>query len=101
MSKQWSGQLLRPIHELLGVQAPDPITDVLQAIVTLPVTNLDPAQASVTYDLMLVSLIGDTLLRYDAKQEWLLPHLAAAWETDADCRTWTVYLRKPSPPAAD
>ncbi|CAH8716982.1 ABC transporter substrate-binding protein [Paenibacillus thiaminolyticus] len=92
--KQWSGQLLRPIHELLGLQAPDPITDVLQAIVTLPVTNLDPAQASVTYDLMLVSLIGDTLLRYDAKRDQLLPHLAAAWETDADCRTWTVYLRK-------
>lgn len=92
--KQWSGQLLRPMQELLGLQAPDPITDVLQAIVTLPVTNLDPAQASVTYDLMLISLIGDTLLQYDAGRDQLLPHLAAAWETDAACRTWTVYLRK-------
>lgn len=92
--KQWSGQLLRPMQELLGLQAPDPITDVLEAIVTLPVTNLDPAQASITYDLMLVSLIGDTLLRYDAERDRLLPHLSAAWETDADCRTWTLYLRK-------
>ncbi len=91
--KQWSSQLLRRFTNCWGFRHRTRYR-CAAGDCDLAVTNLDPAQASVTYDLMLVSLIGDTLLLVDAKQERLLPHLAAAWETDADCRTWTVYLRK-------
>ncbi|MFW5434137.1 ABC transporter substrate-binding protein [Paenibacillus apiarius] len=92
--QQWIDDLRKPIQEQLGLQASNPATDVLHAIITQPVTTIDPARSSITFDQMLVSMIGDTLLQYDADKDELLPHLAIAWEADERCEIWTIYLRK-------
>ncbi|SYX85860.1 ABC transporter substrate-binding protein [Paenibacillus alvei] len=92
--RQWIGDLQKPIQEQFGLQPTTVGKDVLHAITTYPVTNLDPAFVSITYDSMLASLIGDTLLRYDADQNELVPHLAIGWEVDEQGLTWTIYLRK-------
>ncbi|NOJ73840.1 ABC transporter substrate-binding protein [Paenibacillus alvei] len=92
--QQWIGDLQKPIQEQLGLRPATADKDVLHAITTYPVTNLDPAFVSITYDSMLASLIGDTLLRFDADQNELVPHLAIGWEVDEQRHTWTIYLRK-------
>lgn len=92
--RQWIGDLLKPIQEQFGLRPTIVGKDVLHAITTYPVTNLDPAFVSITYDSMLASLIGDTLLRFDADQNKLVPHLAIGWEVDEQGLTWTLYLRK-------
>ncbi|WP_019422604.1 ABC transporter substrate-binding protein [Paenibacillus sp. OSY-SE] len=92
--QQWIDDLRKPIQEQLGLQTSDPATDVLHAIITQPVTAIDPARSSITFDQMLVSLIGDTLLQYDADKDELLPHLAIAWEADDRYEIWTIFLRK-------
>ncbi|WP_289356363.1 ABC transporter substrate-binding protein [Paenibacillus sp. S-12] len=92
--RQWIGDLQKPIQEQLGLRPATADKDVLHAITTYPVTNLDPAFVSITYDSMLASLIGDTLLRFDADQNELVPHLAIGWEVDEQRHTWTIYLRK-------
>lgn len=92
--RQWIGDLLKPVQEQFGMRSATADKDVLHAITTYPVTNLDPAFVSITYDSMLASLIGDTLLRYDADRNELVPHLAIGWEVDEQGLTWTIYLRK-------
>lgn len=58
------------------------------------IKNLDPAHVISRHDGHIVSHIFDTLVKFDSKENVLIPHLASHWETNDRGKTWTFYLRK-------
>jgi len=68
--------------------------DVLRFPLTQRIRSLDPASIHYAGESHLVNQLFDGLVRMDAKGETILPHIAHAWETDAQRTKWTFYLRK-------
>ncbi|TGQ77267.1 MULTISPECIES: ABC transporter substrate-binding protein [unclassified Mesorhizobium] len=55
--------------------------------------TLDPALSEITNSHVVVGVVYDHLVRYDATYK-LTPHLAERWEPNSDATEWTFYLRK-------
>ncbi|WP_257348565.1 ABC transporter substrate-binding protein [Pseudalkalibacillus decolorationis] len=92
--KSWIANVSEDVQALFGLQSPNSSKDVLRSIITRPLTTLDPAIASITFESYLVHQLGDSLVRYDKKEDKIKPHLAHHWLVENNFRTWTFYLRK-------
>lgn len=68
--------------------------DTLRIPFYRPLPALDPAHVVRSTESHLISQLFDTLVRYDARSDAILPHIAHYWETDEEQKIWTFYLRK-------
>ncbi|MDQ1910656.1 ABC transporter substrate-binding protein [Paenibacillus sp. GD4] len=68
--------------------------DLLRFPLTQPLTSLDPATIHFTTEAHLVHQLFDPLVRYNRLTQSIEPHLAHAWEADAERKAWTFHLRK-------
>jgi SgrR family transcriptional regulator len=68
--------------------------DTLRMPLYRPIPALDPAYVSRRTESHMVKQVFDTLIRYDAKTDRILPHIAHYWEANRDGTEWTLYLRK-------
>lgn len=69
-------------------------SDTLRFPLPGAIESLDPAGIHYFGESHLVNQLYDSLLRMDARGETPLPHLAHAWESNAERTVWTFYLRK-------
>ncbi|TLS52944.1 hypothetical protein FE782_06115 [Paenibacillus antri] len=68
--------------------------DTLRVPVYDQIGSLDPARIYFVGEGHLCRQIFDTLVKYCPEQEDVVPRLAHHWESDAEGRRWTAYLRK-------
>ncbi|QAY68133.1 SgrR family transcriptional regulator [Paenibacillus protaetiae] len=71
--------------------------DVLRLPVYEPILTLDPAEAMFSLSGHLAIQLFDRLVQYDHESCKIVPALAHYWESAADGREWTFYLRKGIP----
>jgi len=83
-----------PLRALFGWSSPEQGRDVFRYMWRGDLPPIDPLCCYLTFTMNLISQLGDTLLRYDAKTQQVQPHLAHAHETTDGGRTWTLHLRK-------
>lgn len=68
--------------------------DVLRFPLPQRIDTLDPAAIHYIGESHLVNQLFDGLVAMDSVGGTIMPHLAHAWEFDAERTTWTFYLRK-------
>ncbi|MCU6711762.1 ABC transporter substrate-binding protein [Paenibacillus sp. J5C_2022] len=68
--------------------------DVLRFPLPQRIDTLDPAAIHYIGESHLVNQLFDGLVAMDSAGGTIMPHLAHAWESDAERTTWTFYLRK-------
>jgi MarR-like DNA-binding transcriptional regulator SgrR of sgrS sRNA len=71
--------------------------DTLRLPLRHPLHTLDPLYMNLLAESFVASHVFDGLVRRDGVSGEIRPHLAHAWETDAERLTWTFYLRKMVP----
>ncbi|RDI47985.1 ABC transporter substrate-binding protein [Falsibacillus pallidus] len=92
--KSWIAKVSSDIREMFGYQQGTEAKDVLHAFISRDFTTLDPLKASISFESHLIEYLGDTLVKYDARNDRILPHIAHHFESDASGTKWTFYLRK-------
>ncbi len=92
--KSWLHTVAEPLQKLFGLHNPSDSKDILRTVITRELTSIDPLHSSVTFESYLVSLLSDTLVRYDQDKDQIVSHLAHHWESDRNGEVWTFYLRK-------
>ena len=92
--KSWIAKVSTDIREMFGYQKDTEAKDVLHAFISRDFTTLDPLEVSISFESHLIEHLGDTLVKYDAKKDRILPHIAHHYEVDASGTTWTFFLRK-------
>ncbi|WLD94732.1 ABC transporter substrate-binding protein [Alkalihalobacillus sp. AL-G] len=92
--KSWIANVSEDVQALFGLQSPNSTKDVLRSIITRPLTTLDPAFTSITFESYLLQQLGDPLVRYDQIKDTVKPHLAHHWTVENNEKTWTFYIRK-------
>ncbi|MCR8643967.1 ABC transporter substrate-binding protein [Paenibacillus sp. N1-5-1-14] len=68
--------------------------DTLRLRIDYEITRIDPAQMYLRSENHIVMHTTDTLLRYDARTNKVIPHLAHHVERDEEGLTWTFFLHK-------
>lgn len=68
--------------------------DVLRYPFYKAIKHLDPVSAFSRHEVHIINHIFDTLLKYNADEHRLEPHMAHAWEASDDGEVWTFYLKK-------
>ncbi|NGQ95966.1 SgrR family transcriptional regulator [Brevibacillus sp. SYP-B805] len=76
------------------VESEEKQVDTLRMPFYRPIPALDPAFVVRRTESHMVKQIFDTLVRYDAAADTFRPQLAHHWESDAEWKRWTFYLRK-------
>jgi MarR-like DNA-binding transcriptional regulator SgrR of sgrS sRNA len=71
--------------------------DTLRLPLRHPLHTLDPLYMNLLAESFVASHVYDGLVRRDGGTGEIVPHLAHAWETDAERLTWMFYLRKMVP----
>ncbi len=69
-------------------------SEVLRFPIYRKLHTFDPVYAYFSLDAHMVTQIYDSLVRYDAGSNTLAPHLAHAWEANADATRWVFTLQK-------
>ncbi|MBC1482886.1 SgrR family transcriptional regulator [Listeria sp. FSL L7-1509] len=92
--KSWFASTSSEIQQLFGLQVTENQQEVLRSIIRRKLTTLDPLHTSVSLEAFLLTQIGDPLVKYDKKEEKVIPHIAHHWKASANHREWTFYLRK-------
>ncbi|WP_435170632.1 ABC transporter substrate-binding protein [Paenibacillus glycanilyticus] len=87
-------EFMRSINMQFGIQTDEDELDVLRFPYYRQVPLLDPALVLRSSDLNWLRQLMNKLVEYSTKEKKLLPKLAHHWESDADCKRWTFYLRK-------
>lgn len=86
----WLGESFG-FQEVSGRERP---LEVLRLPYYAPLLTMDPTRMVYSKDMHLVRQLFDTLVRVQPESGRVMPHLAHHWESSADGRRWTFYLRK-------
>ncbi|WP_158598238.1 ABC transporter substrate-binding protein [Falsibacillus albus] len=92
--KSWIAKASSEIREMFGFQQGMAAKDILHSFISREITTLDPTYTSVTFESHLVEQLGDTLVKYDPKEDKIIPHIAHHYEVDEAGLKWIFYLRK-------
>lgn len=76
------------------VNGRDRSLEVLRLPYYAPLLTMDPMRMVYSKDMHLVRQLFDTLVRVHPESGKVMPHLAHHWESSADGKLWTFYLRK-------
>ncbi|MCM3631084.1 ABC transporter substrate-binding protein [Paenibacillus glycanilyticus] len=87
-------EFMRWINMQFGIQTDEDELDILRFPYYREVSLLDPATVLRSSDLNWLRQLMNKLVEYSTKEKKLLPKLAHHWESDANCKKWTFYLRK-------
>jgi MarR-like DNA-binding transcriptional regulator SgrR of sgrS sRNA len=91
--KSWIAKVSSDIRDMFGFKQGTESKDVLHAFISRDFTTLDPLKVSISFESHLIEYLGDTLVKYDAGNDRILPHIAHHFES-VDERKWTFHLRK-------
>ncbi|MDQ1143976.1 MarR-like DNA-binding transcriptional regulator SgrR of sgrS sRNA [Bacillus sp. SORGH_AS 510] len=92
--KSWIAKVSADIQEMFGYHQGTESKDVLHAFISRDITTLDPLKVSISFESHLIEYLGDTLVKYEAANDRILPHIAHHFESSEDGTKWTFYLRK-------
>jgi MarR-like DNA-binding transcriptional regulator SgrR of sgrS sRNA len=92
--KTWIAKISTDIREMFGFHRNTETKDILHAFISRDITTLDPLKVSISFESHLIEQLGDTLVKYDAKEDQISPHIAHHYEVDETKMVWTFYLRK-------
>ncbi|WP_217558896.1 SgrR family transcriptional regulator [Paenibacillus sp. GbtcB18] len=73
---------------------PDSPQETLCMPIFRSITTLDPGLVYYAFDCHMARQLFNTLVEYDEEQRLVIPCIAHSWESNADAREWTFYLRK-------
>ncbi|MGW9123871.1 ABC transporter substrate-binding protein [Paenibacillus chitinolyticus] len=73
---------------------PDSPQETLCMPVFRSIRTLDPGLVYYAFDCHMARQLFNTLVEYDEEQRHVIPCIAHSWESSADAREWTFYLRK-------
>ncbi|MFF2155158.1 ABC transporter substrate-binding protein [Paenibacillus chitinolyticus] len=73
---------------------PDSPQETLCMPIFRSITTLDPGLVYYAFDCHMARQLFNTLVEYDEEQRLVIPCIAHSWESGADAREWTFYLRK-------
>ncbi|MEC0249223.1 ABC transporter substrate-binding protein [Paenibacillus chitinolyticus] len=73
---------------------PDSPQETLCMPVFRSITTLDPGLVYYAFDCHMARQLFNTLVEYDEELQTVIPCIAHSWESSADAREWTFYLRK-------
>ncbi|MGE6226782.1 ABC transporter substrate-binding protein [Paenibacillus chitinolyticus] len=73
---------------------PDSPQETLCMPIFRSITTLDPGLVYYAFDCHMARQLFNTLVEYDEEQRLVIPCIAHSWESSADAREWTFYLRK-------
>lgn len=92
--KNWFASVSEELNLLFGFQSMKDEQDILRAIISRPLSTLDPQYVSIALESFLIRQLGDPLVTYDAKTRSIQPCVAHHWQSSPDHTRWTFYLRK-------
>ncbi|MFZ3578834.1 ABC transporter substrate-binding protein [Virgibacillus sp. DJP39] len=92
--KAWIAKVSSDIRNLFGYQKDKTTKDILHSLISREITTLDPIQTAITFESHLIEQLGDPLVKYDAEQDCILPHIAHHYQLDETQKVWTFHLRK-------
>lgn len=92
--KNWIIKASPELRQLFSQQRITDTQDILHGFITRDLTTLDPLRVAVANEAHLIEQLGDPLLKYNALEDQIMPHLAHHFESDETFQEWTLYLRK-------
>lgn len=91
LPSNWLAEFRSALSSQLGIQTQGDNKRILRQVSTRKITSLDPTQVAIYHEYLLVSQLGDTLVKFD---NGLQPGLAHHWTANEATTCWTFYLRK-------
>lgn len=91
LPSNWLAEFRSVLSSQLGIQTQGDNKRILRQVSTRKITSLDPTQVAIYHEYLLVSQLGDTLVKFD---NGLQPGLAHHWTANEATTCWTFYLRK-------